>query len=221
MEFIPYTANEYLDDLYYQVPVELFINPIYTNALNSDSKLLYAFLRNRHQLSVRNNQIDENGYIYLIFTRKELQEKLNLSDKTVTKAFKQLVSVKLIYEKKQGNNKPNIIYIGKINHVQDNKNWSRRNYDSGTVNFTTPDTENLRVSNKDFNKKDKYNIGKDQNGFLIKQLAKKENVNEELKAKNQLEWVAKMNNIKNPVEEIIVQELLYQKQAKSMLIFLV
>lgn len=55
MEFIPYTANEYLDDLYYQVPVELFINPIYTNALNSDSKLLYAFLRNRHQLSVRNN----------------------------------------------------------------------------------------------------------------------------------------------------------------------
>lgn len=221
MEFIPYTANEYLDDLYYQVPVELFINPIYTNALNSDSKLLYAFLRNRHQLSVRNNQIDENGYIYLIFTRKELQEKLNLSDKTVTKAFKQLVSVKLIYEKKQGNNKPNIIYIGKINHVQDNKNWSRRNYDCGTVNFTTPDTENLRVSNKDFNKKDKYNIGKDQNGFLIKQLAKKENVNEELKAKNQLEWVAKMNNIKNPVEEIIVQELLYQKQAKSMLIFLV
>lgn len=129
---------------------------------------------------------------------------MNLSDKTVTKAFKQLVSVKLIYEKKQGNNKPNIIYIGKINHVQDNKNWSRRNYDSGTVNFTTPDTENLRVSNKDFNKKDKYNIGKDQNGFLIKQLAKKENVNEELKAKNQLEWVAKMNNIKNPVEEIIV-----------------
>lgn len=145
MEFIPYKANEYLDDLHYQVPVELFINPIYKNALNSDSKLLYAFLRNRHQLSVRNNWIDENGYIYLIFTRKELQEKLNLSDKTVTKAFKQLASVKLIYEKKQGKNKPNIIYIGKINHVEDNKVWTRRNYDSGNVNFTTPDTENLRL----------------------------------------------------------------------------
>ena len=118
MEFIPYKANEYLDDLYYQVPVELFINPIYKNALNSDSKLLYAFLRNRHQLSVRNNWIDENGYIYLIFTRKELQEKLNLLDKTVTKTFKQLVSVKLIYEKKQGNNKPNIIYIGKYGRIR-------------------------------------------------------------------------------------------------------
>lgn len=46
-------------------------------------------------------------------------------------------------------------------------------------------------------------------GFLIKQLAKKENGNEELKAKNQLEWVAKMNNIKNPVEEIILEELIY------------
>ena len=166
MEFIPYKANEYLDDLYYQVPVELFINPIYKNALNSDSKLLYAFLRNRHQLSVRNNWIDENGYIYLIFTRKELQEKLNLSDKTVTKAFKQLASVKLIYEKKQGNNKPNIIYIGKINHVKDNKVWSRRNYDSGNVNFTTPDTENLRISNKDISKKDKYNTAKGRNEYL-------------------------------------------------------
>ena len=98
MKFIPYKVNEFLDDLYYQVPVELFINPIYKNALNSDSKLLYAFLRNRHQLSVRNNWIDKNGYIYLIFTSKKLQEKLNLSDKTVTKAFKQLASIKLIYE---------------------------------------------------------------------------------------------------------------------------
>ena len=36
--------------------------------------------------------------------------------------------------------------------------------------------------------------------LLIKQIAEKENVNEELKAKNQLEWVACMNNIKNRAE---------------------
>ena len=40
--------------------------------------------------SAKNNWIDENGSIFLIFTRKEVQELLNLSDKTVTKAFKQL-----------------------------------------------------------------------------------------------------------------------------------
>ena len=44
--------------------------------------------------------------------------------------------------------------------------------------------------------------------FLVKQIA--ENVNEELKAKNQLEWVTQMNNIKNRVEEIIANEIIYQ-----------
>ena len=45
---------------------------------------------------------------------------------------------------------------------------------------------------------------------LIKQIAEKENVNEELKSKNQLEWVSQMNNIKNRVEEIIINEIIYQ-----------
>ena len=45
--------------------------------------------------------------------------------------------------------------------------------------------------------------------LLMKQFAKKENVTEELKAKNQMEWVQKMNNIKNSVEEIILKELIF------------
>ena len=46
--------------------------------------------------------------------------------------------------------------------------------------------------------------------MLVKQIAEKENVNEELKTQNQLEWVAQMNNIKNRVEEIIANEIIYQ-----------
>lgn len=45
--------------------------------------------------------------------------------------------------------------------------------------------------------------------LLIKQFAESENVNEELKAKNQLEWVQAMNNIKNRAEEIVLNEILY------------
>ncbi len=47
MEFTPYKANECFEHLYYQMPMELFINPIYKNKLNSDSKILYGFLLNR------------------------------------------------------------------------------------------------------------------------------------------------------------------------------
>ena len=44
---------------------------------------------------------------------------------------------------------------------------------------------------------------------LVEQMAKKENVTEELKANNQLEWVQKMNNIKNRAEEIAYNEIIY------------
>ena len=43
----------------------------------------------------------------------------------------------------------------------------------------------------------------------IKQMAKKENITEELKANNQLEWVGKMNSIKQSAEEIVLNELIY------------
>ena len=44
---------------------------------------------------------------------------------------------------------------------------------------------------------------------LMKQLAEKENINEELKSSNQMVWIGKMNNIKNRVEEIILKEYIY------------
>ena len=45
--------------------------------------------------------------------------------------------------------------------------------------------------------------------LLMKQFVEKENITEELKATNQMEWVGKMNAIKNAVEEIIFKELIY------------
>ena len=42
---------------------------------------------------------------------------------------------------------------------------------------------------------------------LITKLAKQENVTEDLKASYQLEWVTRMNNIKNRAEEIIYNEM--------------
>lgn len=45
--------------------------------------------------------------------------------------------------------------------------------------------------------------------LLMKQFIEKENITEDLKATNQMEWVGKMNSIKNAVEEIILKELIY------------
>ncbi len=44
---------------------------------------------------------------------------------------------------------------------------------------------------------------------LVKEFAEKQGVKEQLKADNQLEWVQRINNIRNAVEEIICQEIIY------------
>lgn len=44
---------------------------------------------------------------------------------------------------------------------------------------------------------------------LIEQMARQEGITEQFKAENQMEWVRKMNNIRNRVEEIIYNELIF------------
>ena len=45
--------------------------------------------------------------------------------------------------------------------------------------------------------------------LLMPQMMESEGVNEELKAQNQMEWVARMNNIKARMEELLFAELIY------------
>lgn len=49
----------------------------------------------------------------------------------------------------------------------------------------------------------------DKINTIISKLAKQENITEELKSTNQMEWVQTMNNIKNRAEEIIFTEQIY------------
>ena len=150
-----YKNNEILENSYYQIPQELFINKLYKEKLNSDSKILYAFLLDRLSLSQKNHWFDELNRVYLIFTREEVQDKLCLSEKTVTKAFKQLTDTNLIAEKRQGLGKPNLIYVGKIQHEeiitnieQENlKVLNSKNYGSREVKNTILDVEKFPTIN--------------------------------------------------------------------------
>lgn len=150
-----YKNNEILENSYYQIPQELFINKLYKEKLNSDSKILYAFLLDRLYLSQKNHWFDELNRVYLIFTREEVQDKLCLSEKTVTKAFKQLTDTNLIAEKRQGLGKPNLIYVGKIQHEEIITNIEQenlqvlnsKNYGSREVKNTILDVEKFPTIN--------------------------------------------------------------------------
>ena len=45
---------------------------------------------------------------------------------------------------------------------------------------------------------------------LIRQYAKAEGVTEALKRSDQLEWVRRMNNIRNRTEEVVLNEIIYR-----------
>lgn len=44
---------------------------------------------------------------------------------------------------------------------------------------------------------------------LVKQMAEQEGITEQLKADNQMEWIGRMNSIRNRVEEIVNNELIF------------
>lgn len=69
----------------------------------------------------------------------------------------------------------------------------------------------IMFMNKTLNKhlKEIQETAKARVDTLIKEFAKQDHINEELKSKNQLEWVQMMNNCKNRAEEIVFSELIY------------
>ncbi len=143
---------------FYMIPKELFVNERYTS-LSPAAILLYGILLDRLTLSIKNNWIDKKGTVYLIFTRKEIQKLLHISDKTCTKVFKELVDAKLLLEKSQGKAKPKLLYPAQMIHDIKFDNLTHKNYDSRNENFTTRESENLRPNYTDnkYTNKTKHN----------------------------------------------------------------
>jgi hypothetical protein len=162
-----YKINEANSFKFIKTPKELFINPKY-KCLDSTARELYSILIDRLSLSIKNNWVNDKGEVYLIFTRENLMEIIGISDKTLTRAFKNLSEVGLVKEQTQGKNRPNLIFIGKVETDAEyeycfNKNlclfmgieykgeppkplesWNRKLYDSGIGDLTTHDSENVR-----------------------------------------------------------------------------
>lgn len=77
-----------------------------------DYQLAYSNANN-NKIPKKNNYCDEDGNMYVIFTRIGLQEKLHVGRSAISSAFNQLKKANLIKEKVQGRNRPNKIFVGK------------------------------------------------------------------------------------------------------------
>lgn len=107
---------------YMQLPKILFSKEF--REVKSDAKLIYALLRDRHQISFFKKMTNKKGEIFIIYPREKMAEILNISLPTARKAMKQLTEMGLIEEERQGLNKPNLIYLLKLDKNEEiNDDW--------------------------------------------------------------------------------------------------
>jgi len=111
-----YHGNEADQYTFYRLPKALFINPRYKN-LSDGAKILYGLMLDRMGLSVKNNWMDEQDRVYIIFTLENVQEFMNCKHDKAIKMLSELDTDKgvgLIERVRQGQGRPAIIYVRKF-----------------------------------------------------------------------------------------------------------
>lgn len=134
------------NEQFYMVPKILFTNPFY-KGLGANAKLIYAMLKDRMHLSRTNGWADDNGDIYLMFKQTEIQKLMDISHMTCVKAMKQLETYELIDIIRQGQQKPNKIYIRK------SKNYTSRSLKNILPEVQKLDRNNTEKNNTELNNK--------------------------------------------------------------------
>ena len=87
--------------------------------------------------------------------------------------------------------------------------WGQRHYQYLREN--RPTTVNvMRMNGKLNSYLREVDAQADEMAFqMVKQLAKQEGITEELKRRNQMAWVGAMNNIRDRVNEIVLNEVIF------------
>jgi len=101
-----------------QMPRWLFFDKKYI-PLSLESKVVYMFLLNRFQLSKLNNWINDNGEVFIIYTRQSLADEIQISYRRVIDSMKELTAMDLIWEKRCGRGDANQIYLAKAELTSD------------------------------------------------------------------------------------------------------
>jgi hypothetical protein len=121
-----YNISEINNSYFYQIPKWLFTEQ-YINS-SADMKIVYSLLRDRTQLSIKNKWIDENGDVFIQFTRNELQKMIGCGKQKIAKIMKELHDFGLIEEKKLGIGFINRIYLLQPDFVdEDDDNDDQKN----------------------------------------------------------------------------------------------
>ena len=101
---------------FYRVP-KLLVNDRQFSPLSPNAKLIYGLLLDRMSLSLKNDWYDEKGRAYVYYAIAEICEDFGCCRVTAAKLLAELdkhTGIGLIERKKQGQGKPDRIYVMKF-----------------------------------------------------------------------------------------------------------
>ena len=163
MKFDFYYGHEAEQFSFYRIP-KLLIKDKRFSGISSDAKMLYGLMLDRMQLSVKNEWIDDENRVYIIYTVEQIMEDLCCCKEKAVKILSELSSQKgigLIDKIRRGLGKPDIIYVK--NFVIQDDEMDENDSDLHDSHSEEQEISTLRsmesrlaeVSNSDFQKSEK------------------------------------------------------------------
>ena len=105
-----YYSRQNLESMrFYFVPYALFFSPTFVK-MSTDMILLYTIYRDRLDLSIQNQWLDDNNQAYIIFKKEEVSSLLNWSIERVKSVKASLIKNNIISVKQPNKGKPDNIY---------------------------------------------------------------------------------------------------------------
>ncbi len=99
-------------------------------SISSDAKILYGVLLDRMSLSMRCGWVDGENRVYIIYTIKDIMEEFECGEKTAIKFLGELCKAGLVEKKRQGQGRPNLLYVKNFNSVANEGGSAGRGHDA-------------------------------------------------------------------------------------------
>ena len=173
IEFDYYYGAEAEQFTFIRVPKVLFTDKEHFGSLSNEAKLMYGLLLERMSLSRKNNWIDDENRVYIIFLIEEIEEIMDVCHDKALNILKELDDVNgigLVKKKRRGLGLPSILYVknfiinesdslqnGKQDNT-DNSEHTSRSLKNGFLEVDKTDTNNTEINNTDLSYTDYQSI---------------------------------------------------------------
>ena len=185
INFRYYYGNQAEQFSFFRIPKLLFTDKAF-NTLSSDAKVLYGILLDRMSLSMKNDWLDEENRVYIIFTIEEIAEIFGCGTQKATKILQELDTTKgigLVEKKRLGLGKPSILYVKNfVIETQEDISKEEKTYEDATI--TPEEKHDDEITKQDIPKSQKQNCENHNsrkvnftNQELLKSQSNKTNIN--------------------------------------------